>query len=234
MPSRETISTLTITVEVCRQRLFMTDAFSDHAVRFLEGAATDDKPFFLYVAYIAPHWPLHAHEKDIAVYRDRYRERGWDEWRQTRFAKQNELGLLPPGIERATKSTSLHRWKGDPRQDWQAGRMAAYAAQITNVDRDVGRIPDVVKHSGKERDTHILFLSDNAAAPDGGVRPSTYGFGFNAEPNTTWRGDGGAIKGGSGPELQPGTHDTFAACGLAWATTSNTPLRDTKQSAYEG
>jgi arylsulfatase A-like enzyme len=213
---------------------FMTDAFNDYAVKFLSDAVTGDKPFFLYVAYIAPHWPLHAREKDIAAYRDRYRKQGWNEWRQTRFVRQQEMGLLPAGSELAPKATSIHEWKDDKHRNWQAERMAAYAAQITNVDRGVGRILKVLRESGKERDTLVLFLSDNGAAPDGGVRPSTSGFGFGAKPTTAWRNDGAAIKGGSGPDLLPGPHNTFAAYGLAWATTSNTPLRDTKQSAYEG
>ncbi|MDG1895370.1 MAG: arylsulfatase [Fuerstiella sp.] len=215
-------------------RFFMTDAFNDYAARFLEDAVTGDKPFFLYVAYIAPHWPLHAREKDIAAYRNRYRQNGWDEWRQTRLVRQNEMGLLPAGSELAPEAASIHEWKDDKHQDWQAERMAAYAAQITNVDRGVGRILTVLRDTGKERDTLVLFLSDNGAAPDGGLRPSTSGFGFGAKPTTAWRKDGVAIKGGSGPDRLPGPHDTFAAYGLAWATTSNTPLRDTKQSAYEG
>ncbi|MCP4508217.1 MAG: arylsulfatase, partial [Fuerstiella sp.] len=213
---------------------FMTDAFNDYAVRFLQAAVTEEKPFFLYVSYIAPHWPLHAREKDIAVYRDRYRKRGWDEWRQIRFTRQNEMGLLPAGSELARRADSIHEWKDDLHHGWQAERMAAYAAQISNVDRGVGRMLDVLRNSGKERDTLVLFLSDNGAAPDGGLRPSASGFGFGAKPNTTWRKDGVAMRGGSGPDLLPGPHNTFAAYGLAWATTSNTPLRDTKQSAYEG
>jgi arylsulfatase A-like enzyme len=213
---------------------FMTDAFNDYAVSFLSEAVTDDNPFFLYVAYIAPHWPLHARETDIATYRDRYSKQGWDEWRQTRFKRQQKTGLLPTGSELARKATSIHEWKDDKDQNWQAERMAAYAAQITNVDRGVGRILDVLRASGKERDTLILFLSDNGAAPDGGVRPSASGFGFGSKSTADWRKDGVAMNGGSGPNLLPGPHNTFAAYGLAWATTSNTPLRDTKQSAYEG
>ncbi|MCA9008418.1 MAG: arylsulfatase [Planctomycetaceae bacterium] len=214
---------------------FMTDAFSDHAVDFLTTAAKGPKPFFLYVAYIAPHWPLHAREKDIAIYREQYRTQGWDEWRQSRIARQRECGLLQPGNKPAPQSDSIHRWIDDPDKEWQAERMATYAAQISNVDRGVGRMLEVLRNSDAERNTLVLFLSDNGAAPDGGLRPTDSGFGFSPQSNNSdWRTDGVAIKPGSGPELLPGPHDTFAAYGLAWATTSNTPLRDTKQSAYEG
>src|SRR5262249_24346287 len=79
---------------------YMTDAFTDHAVRFVEEATArrggaPAQPFFLYLAYIAPHWPLHAPEKDIAPHRQRYRQQGWDQWRAQRFQRQREIGLLP-------------------------------------------------------------------------------------------------------------------------------------------
>jgi arylsulfatase A-like enzyme len=214
---------------------FMTDVFNDYAVDFLADAVKGDNPFFLYVAYIAPHWPLHARDRDIATYRERYRTKGWDECRQTRIAKQHELGLLRRGYEPASPATSIHKWTDDPHKEWQAERMAAYAAQISNVDRGVGRLLDVLRNSDDGSNTLVLFLSDNGAAPDGGLRLTTSGFGFGPKSNDgNWRADGAAIKPGSGPDLLPGPHDTFAAYGLAWATTSNTPLRDTKQSAYEG
>ncbi|MEQ9408714.1 MAG: arylsulfatase [Fuerstiella sp.] len=214
---------------------FMTEAFNDRAVDFLEDAVNGADPFFLYVAYIAPHWPLHAREQDIAAYRQRYRQQGWDQWRQTRIMRQQQLGLLPGDQVPAPRPSSIHDWADDPHQDWQAERMAAYAAQISGVDRGVGRLLDVLRKSDRERNTLVLFLSDNGAAPDGGLRPSAGGFGFSpTADNTKWRKDGVAIQPGSGPDLMPGPHDTFAAYGLAWATTSNTPLRDAKQSAYEG
>ncbi len=214
---------------------FMTDAFNEHAVKFLKDAAAGEKPFFLYVGYIAPHWPLHAKQEDIAAYRRRYRDKGWDEWRLDRIKRQREMGLLRESWKPAPKPASIGKWADDPQKDWQAERMAVYAAQITNVDRGVGRMLDVLRESGADANTLVLFLSDNGAAPDGGLRPSSGGFGFSAKTaNRKWRKDGVAIKPGSGPNLMPGPAGTFSGYGLAWATTSNTPFRDTKQSAYEG
>lgn len=214
---------------------FMTEAFNDHAVELLEEAVAGEKPFFLYVAYIAPHWPLHAREQDIAPYRDRYRKQGWNEWQQARLARQRELGLLTTDGKPAPIPASIPKWADDPHKDWQAERMSVYAAQITNIDRGLGRLLEVLRESGADDNTLVLFLSDNGAAPDGGLKPTNSGFGFGPNANNSkWRNDGVAIKPGSGPDLLPGPHDTFAAYGLAWATTSNTPLRDTKQSAYEG
>lgn len=215
---------------------FMTDAFNDHAVKFVkEAAAKKDKPFFLYVAWIAPHWPLHAREEMIAPYRERYRTQGWDDWSAARVARQREMGLLPDNAVPANRPKSIPDWKRDPHKAWQAERMAVYAAQIAGVDRGVGQILSALEDAGANDDTLVLFLSDNGAAPDGGFAPSQSGFGFSPQmPQTGWRRDGHAIRPGSGPNVMPGPHDTFAAYGLAWALTSNTPLRDTKQSAYEG
>jgi arylsulfatase A-like enzyme len=216
---------------------FMTEAFNEHAAEFLKAAAAgaEEKPFFLYVAYIAPHWPLHAREADIAAYRDQYRKAGWDEWRDRRFAKQREMGLIPETWKLGPKPAAVPAWADAPEKEWQAERMAAYAAQISSVDRGVGSLLKVLKESGVEDDTLVLFLSDNGAASDGGLTPRTAGFGFGRDgQQKDWRRDGVAIKGGSGPDHMPGPADTFAAYGMAWATTSNTPLRDHKQSAYEG
>ena len=214
---------------------FMTDAFNDHAVQFLEEVADGEKPFFLYVAYIAPHWPLHAREETISPYRNRYREKGWDEWRETRIARQQEMGLLPANATIAPKPKHIPNWSKDPHKAWQAERMSVYAAQISNIDRGVGRLLDVLERTGKADNTLILFLSDNGAAIQGGFKPSDSGFGFGLKTkNNKWRRDGGAIIGGSGPDHLPGPHNTFAGYGEAWAMTSNTPLRNAKQSAYEG
>jgi arylsulfatase len=113
--------------------------------------------------------------------------------------------------------------------------MAVYAAQVSAVDRGVGRMLAAIRDLGIEENTLVMFLSDNGAAPDGGVHPTAGGFGFASNhPNDTWRLDGMPIRPGSGPNNMPGPHDTFAAYGIAWATVSNTPLRGTKLTAYEG
>lgn len=214
---------------------FMTDAISDHAVEFVEEAGTDKRPFFLYVAYIAPHWPLHARQSDIQSHRERYRKHGWDYWRRWRFARQREMGLIPPLWPLSPRPDGIGNWETEPHKQWQAERMAAYAAQVVNVDRGVGRVLGAIRKIGREDNTLVLFLSDNGAAPDGGLVPSTSGFGFAVNgPNDRWRVDGGAIRPGSGPNNMPGPPDTFAAYGLAWANVSNTPLRSTKLTAYEG
>ena len=217
------------------QDFYLTDAFNDFAVRFLEEAVRGDSPFFLYLAHIAPHWPLHAREADVVPSRQQYREQGWDQCRTRRLERQRRFGLVPSEWKLSPRPASVRDWKTVSHKQWQAERMAVYAAQVEAVDRGLGRLLKVVEDAGKQDNTLVMFLSDNGAAPDGGLAPTASGFGFgpNAK-NDGWRKDGVPIRPGSGPNNPPGPHDTFAAYGLAWANASNTPLRGTKLTGYEG
>ncbi|MDA1166046.1 MAG: arylsulfatase [Planctomycetota bacterium] len=214
---------------------YLTEALNDYALRFLKEGLKKKEPLFLYVAHIAPHWPLHAREADVARYRKRYRDLGWDQTRQRRFERQRTAGLVPDDWQPAPQTSDVKVWKLDQHKDWQAERMAVYAAQVEVIDRGVGNLLQALKDAGEEDNTLVMFLSDNGAAPDGGIAPAGSGFGFGPKSqNDSWRNDGQAIRPGSGPENLPGPHDTFAAYGLAWANASNTPLRGTKLGAYEG
>lgn len=221
------------------QDFYLTDALTDHALAFLEdrnASPTErEKPFFLYVAHIAPHWPLHARESDIAPHRARYRKRGWDDWISQRRRFQESNGLIPATWSPAPRPREIHTWADEAHQDWQAERMAVYAAQVASIDESTGRILDALRARGELENTLVIFLSDNGAAPDGGLRPGAGGLGFDSEKvQSPWRIDGVPIQPGSGPDRMPGPRDTFAAYGLAWALTSNTPFRGTKLTGYEG
>lgn len=219
---------------------YMTDAFTQHAVEFLKDSLTPNpkrnaKPFFLYLAYIAPHWPLHAREEEVAAHRKRYRDLGWDEVRARRIKQQRTLEVVSADSTVSPRPVTIPNWSDEPLRDWQAERMAVYAAQVTSIDRGVGQVVQTLKDAGAFDDTLILFLSDNGAAPDGGLVPTREGFGFGSQQNDlNWRPDGAKIRAGSGPDVMPGPADTFAAYGLAWATVSNMPFRSTKLTAYEG
>jgi arylsulfatase A-like enzyme len=214
---------------------YLTDALNNHALRFLNEALSGQSPFLLYVAHIAPHWPLHARETEVAPYRDRYRTTGWNNVRSQRFKLQRDSGLVPSDWELAPRPPGVRDWEPDAHKDWQAERMAVYAAQVAAIDRGVGQLLQALDDAGKADNTLVMFLSDNGAAPDGGLAPSKAGFGFGpSAENANWRDDGVPIRGGSGPDNPPGPHDTFAAYGLAWANASNTPLRGTKLGGYEG
>lgn len=219
---------------------YLTDALTDHALKFLADRAAqpapEKKPFFLYVAHLAPHWPMHAREADIAPHRARYRERGWDEWRAERLKFQRANGLVPAAWPLAPRPDTVHAWADDKFKDWQAERMAVYAAQVASIDRSTGRILEALRARGELENTLVLFLSDNGAAPDGGLKPSVGGFGFSVKggSTTTWRLDGKPVRVASGPDCLPGPADTFSAYGLAWALMSDTPLHGTKLEGYEG
>ncbi|MBP8265249.1 MAG: arylsulfatase [Zoogloea sp.] len=219
---------------------YLTDALTDHALDFLRETAAQPPgkraPFLLYFAHVAPHWPLHAREADIAPHRARYRARGWDDWREARFAKQRALGLLPAGWSLSPRLPDLPAWADAPARNWQAERMAVYAAQVESIDRSAGKILAAIDAMGERENTLILFLSDNGAAHDGGMAPVNAMFGFapGAEFNHTWRRNGRAIRPGSGPDNLPGPKDTFFSYGPAWAMVSDTPFRDLKLTGYEG
>jgi arylsulfatase len=212
---------------------YLTNAFNAYAVEFLEQAVKKDQPLFLYVAHIAPHWPLHAWEKDIAPYRDMYRKAGWGEHRRRRMERQRRMGLIPAHWKPAATTSDIPDWSDDPHKDWQAERMAVYAAQIDCIDRGVGQILDTLRKSGRFDNTLVMFLSDNGAARNGDVKPTKVGFGFRTGQEK-WRLDAVPIRPGSGPENMPGAANTFAGYGHAWAHTSNAPFRSYKATAYEG
>ena len=214
---------------------YLTDALNDHAVTFLKNGLSSGKPFFLYVAHIAPHWPLHAREAEIAAYRQKYLKLGWDRVRTARLERQRQEGVVSPMCELGPRPPAVYDWERERHRAWQAERMAVYAAQVAAIDRGVKQILAILDEAGAADNTLVLFLSDNGAAPDGGMTPSRSGFGFGPKKrNADWRIDGVPIRPGSGPENLPGSSETFAAYGIAWACASNTPLRGTKLEAYEG
>lgn len=204
---------------------YKTDLITDFAVEFLRGRDRG-RPFLLYLSHYAPHWPLHAKPEDIAIYRERYRTLGWDRAREDRLARLVEAGLLPRGTRLAPRDPRATPWVESGHQDWEAERMAVYAAQIDCLDQNVGRVVEALRETGADRNTLILFLSDNGSA-DTSV-------GKLDKPGLTWRRDGTPTRTGNRPDIPPGAGDTFVTAGPAWASLANTPFRDHKRSAYEG
>lgn len=211
---------------------YLTDALADHAVRFLEESADEAGPFFLYVAFVAPHWPLHAREADVAPFRELYFQLGWERAWAGRLERQRELGLIPADWPEPERPEFIGDWAYDPEPEWQAERMAVYAAQVAGLDRAVGRVLRTLDDLGQADDTLVLFLSDNGAAAKGGQNPDDGNL-IEAE-GPDWRLDGGPMRHGSGPSVLPGPRDTFAAYGPAWAWVSNAPFRNYKGLAFEG
>jgi len=212
--------------QIPEEGFYSTDAMNDYAVKFLEEAVCKDKPFFLYAAPSAPHWPLHAKPEDIAKYREKYRKQGWDKLREHRRQRLVEMGLVDERTALSPRDKRVPVWEEAKDKDWEAERMAVYAAQIDCLDQGVGRILTKLKQMGVEDNTLIVFLSDNGASDQGGPK------GWFNIPN--WRLDGQPTRWGNSPSIMPGPADTFCSYGPPWANVSNTPFRQYKGTNYEG
>jgi len=193
---------------------YVTDVFTDQAINMISTTVkAGQKPFFLYFAHIAPHWPLQAKPEDIKKYEGHY-DVGWDEIRRRRFERQMAMGLLPPSTQLSPRDKQAAPWDSLPAEQRRelAHRMAVYAAQIDCIDQNVGRLVSALKELGKFDNTVFLFLSDNGSSAEGGPG------GFNRDKT------GAPI----------GTGRSYASAGLEWANAANTPLRRFKMSTHEG
>jgi len=148
---------------------YYTDAISDTAAAFIRDHARDhrDKPFFLYVAYTAPHWPMHAKPQDMANYKGRY-AKGWDALRRERHARQIEMGLVKKEWKLTLRDPRAPAWDEEPMKPWQERRMEVYAAMVDCADQGIGRILSALDQTGLRDDTLVLFL-----APPEGQTPRT-------------------------------------------------------------
>ena len=211
---------------------FITDAISDDMAGYIRGHATDaaGEPFFGYLAYTAPHWPLHAPEEDIAKYRGRFAA-GWDRLREQRLARLAELGIVDEGWALSARDPSQPPWENEPAKEWQQRRMEVYAAQIDRMDRGIGRVLDALEESGQLDDTLILFLADNGGCAEELTlgRQILLGRGATAETR-----DGRPVRFGNDPSILPGPDDTYCSYGIPWANLSNTPFRLYKHWVHEG
>lgn len=204
---------------------YKTDLITDFTVEFLQQRGKA-KPFLLYMAHYAPHWPLHAKPEDIARYRGLYRRLGWDAAREQRLKHLVEKGILPPKTKLSPRDARAAPWSETPYLDWEAERMAVYAAQIDCLDQSVGRVMDTLRSTGADKNTLIFFLSDNGA--------SDQSVGQLDKPGQTWRSDGTRTRVGNKPDIQPGPADHFVTAGPAWANVANAPFREHKMTNYEG
>jgi arylsulfatase len=213
---------------------YATDAVTDHALDFLKAARqTPDQPWFLYLAYNAPHFPLHAPQDEIAKYADRYHG-GWDRLRENRLKRMKKLGI----VSRDTRLSPRSHWRNygetktgvnpawdtlpeDRRRDL-ARRMAIYAAMIDRLDQQLGRVIDDLKAADEFDNTLIVFTSDNGAC----FEWDPFGFDIkSSNQNILHTGDMLNEMGKTG---------TFHSVGSGWANASNTPWRLYKHFNHEG
>jgi arylsulfatase A-like enzyme len=212
---------------------YATTAFADHAIRCLKEhkASHADRPFFQFLAFTCPHFPLHALPADVERYRDRYLD-GWDTVRQRRWLRQRDLGLitcdLPPRdvkftpryfepkvLDQLGAGEAAHAlaWNelNDEQRRYQATKMALHAAMVDRMDCEIGRVVDQIRSMGALEDTLILFFSDNGADATVMVRGEGH--------------DRAAVA---------GSRQSFLCLGPGWATVSNTPFRWHKIWTHEG
>ncbi|MFN0075062.1 MAG: arylsulfatase [Prosthecobacter sp.] len=224
------------------QRYYYTDAISDHAIRYIDEHARDqkDKPFFLYMAYTAAHWPMHALEEDIAKYRGKY-DAGYESVRQARFLRMKEMGLIAKNAELAP---TVGDWSNVKDKVWETRCMEVFAAMIDHMDQGIGRVISSLEKHRLLENTLILFLQDNGGCQEAIGRqlklPEANSQTFpviapdairtDVIPKQTR--DGQPVKQGLG--ITPGGPNDYIAYGEAWANVSNTPHREYKHYVHEG
>ena len=219
------------------ENYFLTDAITDEVVRQLRehGKRKDDKPFFQYVAYTAPHWPLHAHEADIAKYRGVF-DAGWDAVRKRRWQRMVDMGIIQERWVLSERDPRIEPWEDTEHKEWQARRMEVFAAQIDRMDQGIGRIFKTLKKIGQWENTLIIFLSDNGGCTeelrdDYVGRRIRAGISILGTPKTR---DGRDVRFGNVPGNMPGPEDTYVSYGVPWANVSDTPFRLYKRWVHEG
>jgi len=210
-------------------------AIVDHAIRYLKEHRQEhsDEPFFEYIAFIAPHFPLQAMQKDIDMYRERFLV-GWDEIRMLRKENRKELGFADHPLH-ALEADRFAPWNLSPeelvsqidpnetgravpwdsltrdQQEFQATKMAIHAAMVTRMDREIGRFMDALRELGYYENTIVFFCSDNGASTEMMNR---------ADKHTM-----GSV---------PGSADSYLCLGPGWSTAANTPFRLHKTWVHEG
>ena len=205
---------------------YYTDAISDTAASYIEQTPTDT-PLFLYVAYTAAHWPLHARPDDIRRYSGKY-SMGWDRLRELRLRRMKELGVIDPQVELSPRHPDVPAWEDEPHQAWQERRMEVYAAQIHRMDVGIGKILDKLESAGRLENTLVMLTIDN-----GGCHVEYDPQRTGQFLNETTR-DGRQLKAGNLPDVMPGAEETWQSYGYGWANASNTPFRLFKQYDHQG
>jgi arylsulfatase A-like enzyme len=198
----------TVPAKLNGRPFYTTNAIVDFGLEFLEEAIQTDKPFLLYTAFNAPHYPLQAPEEAVRKYQGRYKG-GWDQLRRERHGRQIESGLLPAKWKLSPRPKHVPAWDTlDPdERTWEAERMAVFAAMVDVLDQNVGRLVDFLRQKGILDNTVILFCSDNGACPFERTR---------------------------GRFLKPWDPKSYWTYDASWAHAGNTPFRLYKQNQHEG
>ena len=192
------------------KNFYTTDAFTDQALEYLDQYGQEDRPFFLYLPYTAPHFPIQAWPEDIAKYRGKYKI-GWDVIRERRYERMLEMGLLDSRWALSQRDPRAPAWEDAEDKDGWDLKMAVYAAMIDRVDQNIGRLLQKLYQLGKEDNTLVLFLSDNGACSEDAR-------GFPSKET----------------DIPPGPMESYRTVDLPWANASDTPFRKFKLWTHEG
>lgn len=211
---------------------FYTDAIANEAEKFLKEKPAG-KPYFLYVPFTAPHWPLHAREATIKSYAGTY-DAGWDAIRAKRLERQKALGIIPKETELSPRDARVLSWEEETDKEWQARRMEVYAAMVTEMDNAIGQILNQVEANNELDNTIIIFLSDNGACAEALPLDEIADFRRAKNLMSTRTRDGHKVTLGNDPDVMPGGEETYASYGVGWANVSNTPFRLYKRYTHEG
>ena len=224
-------------VEELGDGFYYTDAIADHATRFLRdhGESKEGEPFFLYAAFTAPHWPLHAPAEAIDRSSGRF-DKGWDQLRQERYDRMVEMGIVDPRWALTDRDERVSPWSQVEDEAWQLRRMEAYAAQVEIMDQGIGRIVAELERQDVLENTLILFLADNGGCAEELDTQGWFDYllegGERVARDHTL--DGRPVLVGNFPTTMPGPDDTYQSYGIPWANLSNTPFRLYKSNTHEG
>ena len=207
---------------------YYTDAIGDSAVAYVDHFVKEEKPFFLYVAHCAPHWPLMAPEEEIKKYEHVYDE-GWQKIREERYKKLIEKGIFK-GDTTKLSEFMFPDLKWAENENWDSRAMAVHAAMIDRMDQNIGKLIDKLEATGQLDNTVIMFMSDNGASSE---RPSQYGIGFD-RPSETRDGREIHYPVKKSEDHLPGPETVMSGIGPVWANVANTPFRYWKARVYEG
>ncbi len=219
-------------IETLPDDFYFTDAISDEAVRQIENHLQQKpgRPLFQYVAYTAPHWPLHARPEDIEKYKGRF-DAGWDRLRAARLERMVKAGIVSPDCRLTDRDPRVPEWESAPNKEWERRRMEVYAAQVDRMDQGIGRIVEALKRGGQWENTLVFFLADNGGCAEELSAAWTTLPERSGRPETR---DGVKVQFGNDPNVMPGGQETYQSYGIPWANLSNTPFREYKHWVHEG
>jgi arylsulfatase len=208
-------------IDIPRDSFYSSEAFASKLIEYLKNGQTTDKPFFGYLAFTAPHWPLHAPDADIAKYEGRYKE-GYDKLRKERLERMKKLGLVAADTPVYDGHPFWPKWDtlSQAEKESESRRMTVYAAMVDNMDRQIGRVLDYLKETKQLDNTFVFFMSDNGAEGS-----SVYDVARTRE----W-----IHKDMDNSTANIGKPGSFIEYGPGWAQVGMTPFKLTKGFMYEG